>query len=80
MQAALKPRADVTRSPKQGHHWLLKKGLMSSKNVKINLEKTQLRLRVPFPVLMIHPDASTVASGISTDNSFALPTLIYCKS
>ena len=28
---ALKSRADVTRSPKQGYHW---KGLMSSKNLK----------------------------------------------
>ena len=27
----LKPRGDVTRSPKQGYHWPHKKGLMSYK-------------------------------------------------
>ena len=31
---ALKPRGDVTRSPKQGYQWPHKKGLMSSKNLQ----------------------------------------------
>ena len=37
---ALKPRADVIRSPKQGYQWPHKKGLMSSK--KIFLKKHQI--------------------------------------
>ena len=31
----LKSMADVTRNPKQGYKWPDKKGLMSSKNLKI---------------------------------------------
>ena len=39
---ALKPRGDVTRSPKQGYQWPHKKGLMSSKNFKKKKKKKML--------------------------------------
>ena len=38
LQGSMKPRADVTRIPKQENQWIHRKGLMSSK--KINKKKS----------------------------------------
>ena len=40
---ALKPRADVTRSPKQGYQWPHKKDMCPPKILKKNLSFLQLR-------------------------------------
>ena len=44
---ALKPRTDVTRSPKQGYQWPHKKGLVSSKKKK----KLKKHSQVPSMIL-----------------------------
>ena len=46
---ALKPRADVTRNPKQGYQWPPRKKLMSSKN-KIKKRLQRIRVYVEYLV------------------------------
>ena len=57
---ALKPRANVTRNPKQGYQWPHKKGLMSFKKCRtlvlqsISVERTQYDERQLGSIYRLH--------------------------